>query len=175
MTPLYKRFHDQEERASDIQTLRELQIKLDEAVAKAYGWDDIVLDHDFHKVAYLPPGKISGLHISEAARFELSERLNLLNKERFEEEVAAGLHQKNQLVANAALKEKSSHKRPQPQALTNKRAPIRQVTEPAAQYDMLGEAEEPAPRHGNSWGAMRLIKSWPGWRHTQARNPSKRY
>jgi hypothetical protein len=67
-------------------TLRELNREMDEAVAKAYGWKDLQLEHGFHETK-------QGLRytISEAARREVLDRLLLLNHQRHEEEVKAGL------------------------------------------------------------------------------------
>jgi hypothetical protein len=62
---------------------------MDEAVAKAYGWDDLDLAHGFHETK-------QGVRytISEAARREVLGRLLKLNHERYAEEVAMGLHEK---------------------------------------------------------------------------------
>ncbi len=59
---------------------------MDEAVAHAYEWDDLELGHGFHEAK-------QGLRytISEAARREVLDRLLLLNHERHEQEVKAGL------------------------------------------------------------------------------------
>jgi hypothetical protein len=59
---------------------------MDEAVARAYGWEDLRLEHGFHETK-------QGLRytISETARREVLDRLLLLNHERHEEEVRAGL------------------------------------------------------------------------------------
>ena len=69
--------------------LRALHKEMDEAVAIAYGWDDLVLGHGFHETK-------QGLRytISEVARREVLGRLLKLNHERYAEEVAAGLHEK---------------------------------------------------------------------------------
>lgn len=89
LTKTYNRFHNPEETAADIQQLRSLHIEMDNAVAAAYGWQDIDLGHDFHKTK-------QGLRytISETARREVLDRLLLLNHERYDEEVAQGLHDK---------------------------------------------------------------------------------
>ncbi len=86
LTQTYNRFHDPEEGAGDIVRLRELHQEMDELVAKAYGWDDLRLDHDFHQTK-------QGLRftISEAAREEVLDRLLALNHQRHQEEVEAGL------------------------------------------------------------------------------------
>ena len=84
-TQTYNRFHDQQENDKDIVTLRELHREMDDAVAKAYGWDDLKLEHGFHETK-------QGLRytISEAARREVLDRLLLLNHQRNEEEVNTG-------------------------------------------------------------------------------------
>ncbi|MEI2577283.1 Eco57I restriction-modification methylase domain-containing protein [Scytonema sp. PRP1] len=89
LTKTYNRFHDANETASDIQTLRELHIEMDQAVAAAYSWQDLDLGHGFHKTK-------QGIRftISETARREVLDRLLELNHQRYAEEVAQGLHDK---------------------------------------------------------------------------------
>jgi hypothetical protein len=91
-TKLYNRFHDSAERNLKIEALRQLHRELDVAVAHAYGWDDIDLDHGFHAVSYLPDNDRVRFTISEAARIEVLRRLSELNRRRYEEEVTQGLH-----------------------------------------------------------------------------------
>jgi len=92
LTKLYNRFHDLDEDDPRIQELRDLHRQIDEAVAKAYGWDDLELEHGFHEVDYLPENYRVRWTISEKARLEVLRRLARLNKERYEEEVRQGLH-----------------------------------------------------------------------------------
>jgi hypothetical protein len=89
LTKTYNRFHNRDETAADIQQLRSLHVEMDNAVAAAYGWQDIDLGHDFHETK-------QGLRytISETARREVLDRLLLLNHQRYAEEVAQGLHGK---------------------------------------------------------------------------------
>lgn len=89
LTSTYNRFHNPKESASDIVRLRELHVEMDNAVAAAYGWSDLDLEHGFHETA-------QGIRytISESARREVLSRLLKLNHERYEEEVKAGLHEK---------------------------------------------------------------------------------
>ena len=70
LTKTYNRFHDSQEYDRDLITLRELHKEMDEAVAKAYGWDDLMLEHGFHETK-------QGLRytISEEARREVLGRL----------------------------------------------------------------------------------------------------
>ncbi|MEO8609319.1 MAG: type IIL restriction-modification enzyme MmeI [Chloroflexota bacterium] len=86
LTATYNRFHNPDERSSDIQALCDLHRQMDEAVAAAYGWDDLPLEHAFHDTA-------QGMRytISEAARREILKRLLALNFERYEEEQRLGL------------------------------------------------------------------------------------
>lgn len=92
LTKLYNHFHDPDEDDPRIQELRDLHRQIDEAVAKAYGWDDLDLEHGFHEVDYLPENDRVRWTISEKARLEVLRRLARLNKERYEEEVRLGLH-----------------------------------------------------------------------------------
>ena len=89
LTKIYNRFHDTDESASDVQKLRDLHVEIDKAVAAAYGWSDLNLDHGFHETK-------QGMRftISESARREVLARLLKLNHERYAEEVAQGLHDK---------------------------------------------------------------------------------
>ncbi len=89
LTKTYNRFHDPHETAEDIVQLRTLHKDMDEAVARAYGWDDLDLGHGFHETK-------QGVRytISEEARREVLGRLLRLNHERYAEEVAQGLHEK---------------------------------------------------------------------------------
>jgi hypothetical protein len=86
LTATYNRFHNPDEHSDDIQHLRDLHLQMDEAVAAAYGWDDLPLEHDFHDTA-------QGVRytISEAARREVLKRLLALNFERYEEEQRLGV------------------------------------------------------------------------------------
>jgi hypothetical protein len=89
LTKIYNRFHDATEHAADIACLRQLHMEMDSAVAAAYGWSDLALDHDFHETK-------QGLRftVSPAARQEILDRLLELNHQRYAEEVKAGLHEK---------------------------------------------------------------------------------
>jgi len=89
LTKTYNRFHNPEESSPDITQLRDLHREMDEAVAVAYGWSDLALEHGFHQTK-------QGLRytISEAARREVLGRLLTLNHQRYAAEVAAGLHDK---------------------------------------------------------------------------------
>jgi hypothetical protein len=89
LTKTYNRFHDPDEAVADIVRLRELHVEMDQAVAAAYGWDDLDLGHGLHQTK-------QGLRftISEEARREVLGRLLALNHARYEEEERLGLHEK---------------------------------------------------------------------------------
>ncbi len=82
LTKTYNRFHDPKERAADIVRLRELHVEMDQAVAHAYGWEDLDLGHGFHETK-------QGLRytLSEDARRKVLDKLLALNHARHAEEV----------------------------------------------------------------------------------------
>ncbi|WP_018988580.1 Eco57I restriction-modification methylase domain-containing protein [Aromatoleum toluclasticum] len=90
LTRLYKRFHDPKEINPEVGKLRDLHRRVDEAVADAYGWSDIDLDHGFHEVPYLPESDRVRFTISEEARIEVLGRLAALNRQRWSAEQVAG-------------------------------------------------------------------------------------
>ena len=71
-----------------------MQREIDIAVRDSYGWQDIDLEHGFHEVGYLPANDNIRYTISEPARIEILKCLSALNRQRWEEEEAAGLHKK---------------------------------------------------------------------------------
>ncbi|MBE9249145.1 restriction endonuclease [Dolichospermum sp. LEGE 00240] len=101
LTKTYNRFHNPDETNPDIEQLRTLHIEMDKAVAAAYGWEDIELDHDFHETK-------QGIRftICENARREILDRLLQLNHQRYAEEVAEGLHDKGKKKAKGGGKKK---------------------------------------------------------------------
>jgi len=123
LTKLYNLFNSDDETSSDIQQLRDLHAEMDRAVAAAYGWDGLDLDHGFHETK-------QGLRftISEPARREVLQRLLKLNHERYAEEVAQGLHGKKKSGKKSAAKKKAA----------KKKVPVKQSP---ALFDM-GEDEE---------------------------------
>ena len=86
LTKLYGEMHKQENSAAQYDRMRELHREIDCSLAHAYGWDDLDLEHGFHKVAYLQEGGSIRFTISEAARAEVLRRLSKLNRQRHEEE-----------------------------------------------------------------------------------------
>lgn len=92
LTKLYNRFHDPSDDDSQIELIRRLHREIDIGVAHAYGWEDIDLEHGFHEVPYLPESDRVRFTISDRARLTVLRRLSELNHQRYEEEVAQGLH-----------------------------------------------------------------------------------
>lgn len=92
LTGFYNYFHDPECRDEEILELRRITAAIDAAIVGAYEWDDILLEHGFHSVPYLPEGDRIRYTISEPARLEVLRRLSKLNRIRYREEVEAGLH-----------------------------------------------------------------------------------
>ncbi len=121
LTNTYNRFHNPKEKSSDIAHMRELHVEMDNAVAAAYGWSDLDLGHGFHET---PQGV--RFTISEAARREVLARLLQLNHERYEEEVKAGLHEKDK---KKAKEEQPARQKP------------KKLTQPKGQMNFLGEPE----------------------------------
>ncbi|MBF0244445.1 MAG: TetR family transcriptional regulator, partial [Planctomycetes bacterium] len=103
LTKTYNKFNIQDEVSEDLKKLRNLHLEMDQAVVTAYGWDDIDLGHGFHETK-------QGIRftISEEARREVLQRLLKLNHERYEEEVAQGLHDKKKKKTSTPRKKKTS-------------------------------------------------------------------
>lgn len=146
LTQLYNRFHDPSDVDARIGAMRAIHRDIDLAVARAYGWGDLDLEHGFHEVSYLPENDRVRFTISERARLEVLRRLSELNHQRYEEEVAGGLH-----------------------GNTGARAPRRssrvESTQPALDFD----SRPTAAAHGSSPATTILdfLRMRPGW-HTKA-------
>ncbi|WJK33485.1 DNA methyltransferase [Solwaraspora sp. WMMA2065] len=87
LTKLYNLVHDEGVTSADIRRLREIHVEIDEAVAEAYGWSDLRLNHGFHETR-------QGIRftIDSAVQVEILDRLLELNHKRYAEEVRKGLH-----------------------------------------------------------------------------------
>jgi hypothetical protein len=137
LTKTVQKVSNPQNNSADIAELRRLHVAMDNAVAAAYGWDDLALDHGFHETK-------QGLRytISEAARREVLDRLLALNHARYAEEVAAGLHDKKK---GSGVRGQGSGKRGR-KATAQEDAPRTQEAEPNTQlvFD-LGEIS-PEPR-----------------------------
>lgn len=105
MTKTYNRFHDANDRAADIVELRRLHAMMDEAVLRAYGWDDLAdRAHPGDPAKGIAPGEDAARFLTEEDeddhkyqnrlfwpahfRDELLARLLKLNEERAEAEKA---------------------------------------------------------------------------------------
>ena len=89
LTSVYNLVHDPDvDSDAEVKKLRNLHIKLDVAVRDAYGWSDLDLEHGFHGVR----GQGVRFTFSPSAADVVLGRLLELNRERYEAEVAAGLH-----------------------------------------------------------------------------------
>ncbi len=162
LTKLYNRLHTEGERDPRIEGLRELQREIDTAVAHAYGWDDLDLEHGFHQVPYLPESDRVRFTISETARVEVLGRLSELNRQRYQEEVAAGL----QGDTSSSKTKVTTRRKLAPTKSAGSRLQVR--------FDFGEEANEdaahtPSSVAGNQWGdkAPDQILAWleahSGW------------
>ncbi|GAA3755200.1 Eco57I restriction-modification methylase domain-containing protein [Salinactinospora qingdaonensis] len=93
LTKTYNMVHDPKNRDTDIVELREIHRAIDEAVVRAYGWEDLLaqgLGHDFHETR-----QGTRYTIGPAVRIEILDRLLELNHARYDVEVEQGLHEKS--------------------------------------------------------------------------------
>jgi hypothetical protein len=83
LTKTYNRVNNPGEAGSDIAQLRRLHVILDEAVASAYGWEDLVLGHDFQETRI-------GVRftVAPSTQTEMLDRLLELNHARYAREQA---------------------------------------------------------------------------------------
>ncbi|MCM0673880.1 SAM-dependent DNA methyltransferase [Micromonospora phytophila] len=92
LTATYNLVFDPDSRDEDILELQRIHRAIDEAVCRAYGWDDLMtngLDHGFHKA-----GVYIRYTVGSTVEREILDRLLELNHQRYAEEVAKGLHDK---------------------------------------------------------------------------------
>lgn len=99
LTKMYNLVHDPRCKDSDIAELREIHRQIDRAVVHAYGWDDLDLDHGFHETR-------QGIRytVGPVARQEILDSLLELNHERYDAEVAAGLHKTTKKASNSEMR-----------------------------------------------------------------------
>lgn len=128
LTELYNRIHHPETASPEVQELRDLHLEIDIAVAAAYGWSDLSLDHGFHETK-------QGIRytISELARREVLQRLLKLNHERYAEEEKQGLHGKKKGAAK-----KTTTKKPTSVSPSKKKTPSKPEFQ---QPELFGEGE----------------------------------
>jgi hypothetical protein len=84
LTKTYNRVCDPDDHTDGIDELRRLHVELDRAVADAYGWSDLALDHDFQATRF-------GVRytVGPAMQAEILDRLLELNHQRYAREQAA--------------------------------------------------------------------------------------
>ncbi|MBF5055746.1 hypothetical protein Y5W_01040 [Alcanivorax sp. 521-1] len=158
MTKFYNDFHDPDCNDAAIATCRDLQARINDAVLAAYHINDFNLDIDFHEVSYLPENKRTRFTISEPARTEILWQLAELNRQRYEEEVAQGLHSK-----------KASKAKRKPRSQSTTKAPERQPSFefnaiPANEGEYFQAAEAPADyRVDPASTIVEYLKAHPGW------------
>jgi hypothetical protein len=94
LTKTYNRFHKESEKAADIAKLRERHAAMDDAVLRAYGWDDLAARAKPEFIEQTADeGKTPKTRLDWPAELkdELLARLLALNAERAAAERAAGL------------------------------------------------------------------------------------
>lgn len=171
LTATYNRFHNPKEKSNEITRLRQLHMEMDNSVAAAYGWSDLDLGHGFHET---PQG--IRYTISESARREVLTRLLQLNHERYEEEVKAGLHEKDK---KKQKEEKTISQKPQ--KLTRPEGQLNLLAEPeAAEETEVVESVPPTPSSEiGSWDRCQCLvcgKSVMGFsiaEHTKSEHQGK--
>jgi hypothetical protein len=146
LTKLYGLFNDPTVVIDEISSLRKLLLLLDNEILKGYEWHDIELKHGFHEVDYLPENDRVRYTIHPEARKEVLKRLLLLNHERFEEEVAQGLHKRQDVEAYYQQKGKPipagtifSDKKSSTTIRAPKMAKAKSAQEPQSQYGLFSE------------------------------------
>jgi hypothetical protein len=96
LTKTYNRFHDPNERESDILKLRELHAAMDRAVLNAYGWSDIpnecefILDYETDEEETGNKKKPWRYRWPDEVRDDVLARLLELNSKRAKEEEISG-------------------------------------------------------------------------------------
>jgi hypothetical protein len=86
LTKTYNRVCDPDDHSDGIDELRRLHVELDRAVANAYGWSDLALDHGFQATRF-------GVRytVGPAMQAEILDRLLELNHHRYAREQAAAV------------------------------------------------------------------------------------
>ncbi|NPW37092.1 Eco57I restriction-modification methylase domain-containing protein [Pseudomonas aeruginosa] len=141
VTKLYNRFHSPAEVDPSLVRLREMHSEIDRFVAHAYGWDDLDLGHGFHEVPLHAEGDRIRFTIAEPVRFEVLRRFAELNRQRYEEEVAQGLHKSGtaRSSSRAPRAGRATEAAPAQPSLNFDAAPVNEgaylsVAEPRARY-----------------------------------------
>ncbi|HEJ1952057.1 TPA: restriction endonuclease [Pseudomonas aeruginosa] len=163
LTKLYNRFHDPDDADLRIERLREQHREIDAAVMRAYGWDDIDLGHGYYEQANLAENDRVRFTISDAARSEVMRRFAELNRKRYEEEVAQGLH----AGATPRTSTRTPRASPIPNAATAQSS-LDFDANPAHEGRYLKVAEPRADyRAGPVRAIVEYLSTHPGW-HAKA-------
>ena len=118
LTRTYNRFHDPNEDASDIATLRSLHAAVDRAVLDAYGWSDIpadyefLLDYEIDEDEWGTRKKPYRYRWPDAIRDEVLARLPELNAERAAEEARAGTAASTEHPKTESRRRRTAGRRP---------------------------------------------------------------
>ena len=102
MTQTYNRFHNPLKNDEDIQTLRRLHAEMDDAVLRAYGWDDL---------AELAAGEFAPRYLTEDDEPEFAYQKRLFWPAAFRDKVIARLLELNQARAGAEAAAKTGRKK----------------------------------------------------------------
>ncbi|MET9368277.1 type IIL restriction-modification enzyme MmeI [Streptomyces griseoflavus] len=113
LTSLYNRVHTETDLALEIAAIRDAHVEIDRAVADAYNWTDLNLQHDFYETR-------QGIRftISPAIQPEILDRLLELNHASYKEELDKGLHtpeakRRRAAARKAKAKARAAVRRPQ--------------------------------------------------------------
>lgn len=159
LTKLYNRFHNAGDGDQRIEHLRELHREIDAAVMRAYGWDDIDLGHSHHEQPNLAENDSVRFTISDSARAEVLRRFAELNRQRYAEEVAQGLHDGK---ATGTATRKSRTQRTETTLV--QQSSFGFDVAPANEGRYLKAAEPRADyRAGPAHAIVEYLKSRPGW------------
>ncbi len=106
MTKTYNRFHDPADRAADIVELRRLHALMDDAVLRAYGWDDLAgRCHPGDEQAGIPTGPDAPRHLTEDDEDDHKYQKRLFWPAPFRDELLARLLKENEKRAAAEREE----------------------------------------------------------------------
>ncbi|WP_339331981.1 Eco57I restriction-modification methylase domain-containing protein [Aeromonas caviae] len=87
LTGLYNEYHDPSVQNQKISDLRKLQLEIDQAIMHAYGWNDLLIN-----LEHIQTNQGMRFTLSVSLSEQVLTRLVRLNRQRYEEEVAQGLH-----------------------------------------------------------------------------------
>lgn len=156
LTKLYVAMNDPTVLDPQMDDFRELHRQLSLETLDAYGWSDLNLEHGFHEVSYLPENDRVRFTISETARVEVLRRLSELNRQRYEEEIAQGLHGNTTSRTLTPKRRRTSADAPQPSldfdTLLANEGQYLKVAEPRPDY-----------RAGPAHAIVEYLKTHPGW------------